>query len=381
MSDYHFTVSGREYTSGTPLIIAEIGTAHGGSIAKGEELIGAAAESGAGCVKFQHVYANEIIHPETGFVPLPGGPVALYERFRSLETNPEFLARMQEAARRHGLLFLCTPFGTRSARELIELGVEAMKVASPELNHLPLLRVVASCDLPTILSTGVSLLGDIELAVETFRQTSPDVYGRAADGRLALLHCVTAYPAPPRDYNLRILPLLSALLGIATGISDHSLDPVLIPTLAIATGACIVEKHICLSRDDDGLDDPIALPPAGFSRMCTAIRAASEAGSAATIEAITAEYGAETVEAVLGDGCKRLAPSEAANYMRTNRSLHASRAIREGETLTEENVAVLRTEKILRPGLVPALLPVVLGRKAARDISDGQGLEWVDVGG
>ncbi len=371
---YSFVVEGVSYHPGNPLVIAEIGTGHGGDRTKASELLRAARESGAGCAKFQHVYAREIIHPRTGAVPLPGGPVPLFDRFRSLETGPDFFADLKEQAESLGLLFLCTPFGVKSARELAELGVRAVKVASPELNHVELLDEVARMALPAILSSGVSTLGDIERAVDRIRHA-------AGDGPSpALLHCVTAYPAPEEDYNLRVLESLSRLLGLAVGVSDHSRDPVLVPALAVCAGASIVEKHICLSRSDPGLDDPIALPPSDFRRMSDALRSAA-ADPRSAREALEREYGPGRVEAVLGDGRKRLAPSERANYGRTNRSLHALRPIPRGETFTRENVAALRTEKILRPGLDPALFDVVLGRRAARDVPDGEGIEWGDVGG
>ncbi len=367
-----FSVGDRQYGSGKALVVAEIGTGHGGDLAKGRDLIAAAAESGADCVKFQCVFADEIIHPNTGLVPLPGGSIPLYDRFLELEEDEAFYASLKESAESRGLLFLCTPFGLGSARLLRRIGCEAMKVASPELNHYPLLDELASYSLPVILSSGVSVLGDIDRALDRFP-------GRGSSG-VTLLHCVTSYPAPEAEYNLRVLKSLGALFGIPVGVSDHSLDPVLVPALSIAAGGIIVEKHICLSRDDPGLDDPIALTPELFAEMTRSVRRAELLGPDETIASLSAEFGAARVEAVLGDGVKRLAPSEAANYRRTNRSVHATRAIKKGEPFAAVDLAILRTEKVLRPGLDPALLPFLLGRRAARDLPSGEGLEWEDVG-
>jgi len=370
-----FCIDATTYGWSRVLIIAEIGTGHGGDEVKAAELIAAAIESGADCVKFQHVYADEIIHPATGLVPLPGGPTPLYDTFKALETSPDFMSRLKERVESMGALFLCTPFGLRSARELRDIGVHAMKIASPELNHAQLMEEIATYGLPTILSSGVSRLSDIENALEPFSQTGTST---------ALLHCVTAYPAPETDYNLRVLEALSTLFGVPVGISDHSADPLVVPSLAVASGACIIEKHLCLSRQGDGLDDPIALPPRDFERMSAAVRRMSrlveDIGAAATINALKNEYGATMTEAVLGDGHKRLAHSEAANYSRTNRSIHARRSIARGERFSADNLAILRTEKVLRPGLAPLQLPVVIGRRAARDIPDGEGVEWADLG-
>lgn len=364
-----FTIGKRIFDRARPLVIAEIGTGHGGDLAKARELIAAAAEAGAGCAKFQCVFADEIIHPRTGLVPLPGGPTSLYDVFSALERDEDFYASLREEVEAKGLIFLCTPFGEKSAELLGRIGAGAMKIASPELNHLPLLRQVASLGLPTLVSSGVSTLADIETALAVL-----------AGCERALLHCVTAYPAPPEEYNLRLLPSYAALFGIAVGVSDHSLDPVLVPALAVAIGAVIVEKHICLSRDDSGLDDPIALDPAAFARMRAAIDEALGRPAEATVAALAYEYGETLVEATLGSGVKRLAPSEAANYGRTNRSIHALADIPKGAALTPESLGILRSEKLLRPGIEPRFLEQVIGRKARQPIPAGEGLRWEDVG-
>lgn len=363
-----FPVGARSFDSGHPLVIAEIGTSHGGDIEKAFDLIDAAAEAGADCAKFQCVLADEIVHPNTGYVTLPGGSVPIYERFKALELDADFYASAKERTEAKGLLFLCTPFGLKSARLLRRLKVEAMKVASPELNHLSLIDELASYGLPTLVSSGVSTLADIERALS--RLACP----------VLLLHCVTAYPAPAEEYNLRLLANLASIFGLPTGVSDHSSNPILVPSLAVAVGAVAVEKHICLSRSDPGLDDPIALPPGDFSAMTRAIRMAAELPAQATIAALCERFGADVVEAVLGDGVKRLAPSEAANYTRTNRSIHALKAIKKGDIFSEKNLALLRTEKVLRPGIGPEQLPRIIGRAARRDVANGEGIDWEDVG-
>jgi sialic acid synthase SpsE len=364
-----FSIEGRRFGPGKVLVIAEIGTAHSGDLGLAVELIDAAAEAGADCAKFQCVFADEILHPATGLVPLPGGDVGLYDRFKALELDEDFYRSLLEETERRGLIFLCSPFGASSARLLRRIGASAMKIASPELNHLPLLDEIASYGLPVLLSSGVSTLGDIERAVARF--SSP----------LALLHCVTAYPAPEEDYNLRLLSSLASLLGLPVGVSDHSLDPVLVPALSVAGGGIVVEKHIRLSRSEGGLDDPIALEPPSFSRMTKAVRAAQARSPAETLAALRDSHGSSRVEAVLGDGAKRLAPSERENYGRTNRSIHALVAVARGETLSSDRMAILRTEKVLNPGLEPYLLPLLIGRVARRDIASGQGIAWEDVGG
>jgi sialic acid synthase SpsE len=301
-------------------------------------------------------------------VDLPTGRVELYRRFQELEQPVSFFTDLKRYVESKGLLFLCSPFGLRSARELRSLGVAALKIASPELNHFPLLEEAAGYGLPLILSSGVSTLGDIERAL-------------AVTGKVwvVLLHCITAYPAPEDEYNVSLLASLRAVFGVEVGLSDHSLDPVLVPVLAVLYGARVVEKHFALTRGGAGLDDPIALEPASFSRMVRVIRQAEAAGASDTLHGLEKEYGADRVRRVIGTGVKGLAASERVNYRRTNRSIHAVAEIRAGRVITEDAVAVLRTEKVLRPGLGPEFLPVVKGRKAARTIPAGEGVTWEDL--
>jgi sialic acid synthase SpsE len=381
VSRKEFKVGGRVFGAKNALIVAELGTGHGGDPVKARELCDAAGEAGADCIKFQIVYADEILHPNTGEVSLPGGKIRLYDRFKELEVPPEFFAGLKEYVESQGLIFLCTPFGPRSAAELRALNPALVKIASPELNYTALLQEMGRWGVPVLLSSGVSKLGDIEEALSLLRAASSVGGGRVQDegAPVCLLHCVTAYPAPETDYNLRVLGNLAGIFGVSVGLSDHSMDPELVPALGIAMGAAAVEKHFCLSRKDPGLDDPIALPPDDFSRMVRAVRKAQAAGPEETLAALSAERGKSLVEAVLGDGVKRLAPSELANYERTNRSLHALRDIPRGAIIDPAVFAALRTEKILRPGLPPSWAERVSGRKAREFIPSGEGIRFEDL--
>lgn len=362
-----------EAQGGPPRVVAEIGTSHEGDLSRARELIRAAAEAGAQVAKFQAVLADEIVHPNAGSIELPGGRVPIHERFRSVEEPPEFYAALQEECVAAGIGFLCTPFGIRTAQMLSELRVREWKVASPELNHLPLLRYVAETGLPVILSTGVSTLADIELALETLRS--------AQQQEITLLHCVTSYPAPPEEYNLRLLPLLSRLFGVEVGVSDHSEDPELLPGLAVLMGAQLVEKHITLSRKGKGLDDRIALEPEELSKTVGVSRSVWQLLRAgASVEQLLKEfeesYGAKRVEEVLGSGRKELAPSESGSYGRTNRSILAVKDIEAGTALKAEHLALLRSEQNVAPGLHPKHFETVLGARARTRIEAGTGLRW-----
>jgi sialic acid synthase SpsE len=354
-----------------PLIIAELGTSHCGDIFKAKEMIDAAASAGADCIKVQMVFADEILHPNTGEVPLPGGKIRLYDRFKALELGSEFYEEVKKHAESKGLLFLCTPFGLKSADVLRKLQPKLIKIASPELNFTGLLEEIADWDLPVLLSSGVSRLSDIETAVEILKNKDKP--------SICLLHCVTSYPALETDYNLNVLPNLAAIFGVPVGVSDHSADPELVPALAVAMGAVVIEKHFCLSKTDSGLDDPIALPPQEFSRMVRAVRHTAEVDAQETISFYSRERGENFVRQILGSGVKELAPSEKDNYRLTNRSIHALRDIQKGEILKKGDYAVLRTEKILRPGLEPCWEKLIEGRTARNFIPAGEGIRFEDI--
>jgi len=356
------------------LIIAEIGTGHNGSIQKAKELIAAAKESGADAVKFQIVYADEILHPDTGFVELPTGRIPLYERFKDLECSIDFYAELAHYTQQQGLLFAASAFGIRSADELRQLNPAFVKIASPELNHFPLLARAASFRLPVILSSGVSRLSDIERALDYL-----DTQGLPPDMR-ALLHCVTAYPAPETDYNTAVLQSLSALFNVPVGISDHSLDPAAVPIAGLLSGACILEKHICLSRTDAGLDDPVALEPAQFSRMTRIIRQLTGLPQDKLLAA-AAEYGYSTafLQQIIGSGEKKLAPAEKNNYGKTNRSLHYLKDMATGTVLHAEDIGILRTEKNLSAGETPDMLHHFIGAVLQNAVKSGDGATLGDI--
>ena len=383
-----FSIGGRRIgRKGPVLIVAEAGTSHGGELSHARELIDAAAESGADCVKFQWVIADEIVHPLAGSIRLPGGPTPIWERFRRLERPASFYAKLKEYTEERGLLFLCSPFGPHSARLLLQLGVEAVKIASPELNHYPLLYEVTGY--PLLLSTGVSSLGDIEMCLDYLRSADPvrpdesigvpsaTFRGRGAPGlQAALLHCITAYPAPEEEYNLRVVPLLSRVFGTVCGVSDHSSDPLIVPLLSVSQGARIIEKHVCLDRKTSGLDDPIALEPKGFASMCAHIRDAESLPARRIVDDCRRLFSAPRVDAVLGHGRKVLAPSEKNFYRTTNRSLVALHDLAPGDVLSDRNTALLRCEQNRRPGLAPRYRDIVMGAAVRRPVAAGDGICW-----
>lgn len=364
------------------LVIAEIGTSHEGSLKKAKAMVDAAWEAGADAIKFQWVYADEILHPDTGFVKLPTGNIPLYERFRQLECPVSFYKELLDYVHSKGCKFCCSPFGLRSLRELLEIKPDIVKVASPELNHYKMLEALRDYrkgkegEIPVVLSSGVSTLADIEKAVSI-----------VGTKNVSLLHCITSYPAPEEEYNLKVITNLKNIFGIECGVSDHSLDPILVPALSIACGGTIIEKHITLSRETMGLDDPVALEPEQFAMM---VHVAHQTDAAVrhygqslalekAIEQLSEQFGKEKVLAVLGTGIKKLAPAEEANYGRTNRSLHVMHSMKKGDVLKESDVGILRTEKILTPGISPEYYDLIVGKTLSNDVTSGQGLRFEDL--
>lgn len=366
-------------------IIAEIGTSHEGDEKKAEALIDCAVSAGCDAVKFQWVYASEILHPDTGYVKLPTGNIRLYDRFKQLECAPDFFERMRDYAHKKGVKFVCSPFGLRSLDELLAVQPDYVKIASPELNHYPLLQHLSSyrasyradgkTPVPVIVSSGVSRLSDIERALQIL----------GTDG-VSLLHCITCYPAPETEYNVRLIENLARIFGVQTGVSDHSLDPILVPVLSVVCGASVIEKHITLSRKTSGLDDPVALEGEQFALMVHCVRQCEtvlshygrEEGGRRVISQLEQSYERARIDAVLGDGIKRLAASEKENYTRTNRSLHFMRSMKKGERIREADIGVLRTEKTLSPGISPEFLPLVVGAELFHDVKNGDGVQLSD---
>lgn len=385
-------------------IIAEIGTSHGGSLEKAYKLIDAAKKAGADCAKFQWVYADEILHPKTGYVQLPTGSISLYERFKSLEQPVSFYKKVQAYTKEQGLDFGCSPFGIKSLRKLYSLKPDMIKIASPELNHYPMLNELVKLEtclfskrIPVVLSSGVSLMSDIEKALQilkplyttpgavkklrshktdnrTSTQKKIDDTGKHKLPPLSLLHCITSYPAPETEYNLSTLVTLSQKFGIPTGVSDHSLDPLLVPLISVAAGGTIIEKHITLSKETDGLDDPVALTPDEFADMTQKVRDIANLDHDMLIAELSDMFGEEMLETIMGDGEKKLAPSEKQNYTRTNRSIHVMNDMKIGQKIRKKDIAVLRTEKILTPGMSPEFFHDIIGKKLKINVSAGSGL-------
>lgn len=328
----------REVGDGLPvLVIAEAGVNHDGDVDRALALVDAAADAGAGAVKFQTF--------DAGALAAADAPLARYQEeagahgdqagmLRALELPASAYVRLQARAEERGLLFLSTPFDEGSAEVLDRLGVPAFKIGSGELTNLPFLESLAARGRPLLLSTGMSTLAEVEAAVAA-TQGAP----------LVLLHCVSSYPAPPAEANLRAIATLREAFGVPVGWSDHT--PGGDVTLsAVAAGACVVERHLTLDRTLPGPDHAMSLEPGELGRVVRAIRA---------------------VEEMLGDGVKRPQPSEADVARVARRSIVAARALAAGETLDATALAIKRPGGGIEPGRLRSLIGARLARPLAAD--------------
>lgn len=374
---------------GRPWIVPELGT---GSRQSDQNFVQAADDLDrvlgnypAGVVKLQHLYAQEILHPNAGLVDLPGGPIPLYDFFGQQEISPATLGAFVAQCHGAGLPVLASVFGQRSLAEAAEAEVDGLKVASPELNHLPLLAHMARTEFPLLVSTGVATIADV----------AEGLVGLAPH-RPPLLHCVTAYPTPVEDFNLGAMDTMARAFGVPVGVSDHSISPFTIPVLATLLGAWGIEKHITLDKAQGNPDDPVALSATQFREMVDAVARAAQLRlespdlqanpSPQTIfeayHTLGLPHGPESLEqliAILGHGRKELAPAEAQNYPTTRRSLLAAYPLARGHQLQPEDLLVLRSEKNLKPGLHPRYLPTIMGATLTQDLDSGQGIDWVHL--
>ncbi len=337
----------RPVGGGAPVyIIAEAGSNHDRDIDQAKRLIDVAAEAGADAVKFQTFAADRIV-AETSTraryldAILPPGKT-MSELFAELELPRAWHADLKDHAEAAGLDFLSTPFDHEAVDLLDELDVKAFKVATYELWHLPLIRDIASRGRPIICSTGMADLAAVSAAVDTVRSTGND--------QLILLHCVVNYPPPFAELNMRAIATMREAFGVPVGWSDHT-PGMLAPIVATTLGAAVIEKHFTTDRTRPGPDHQFALEPDELTAMVRAIR---------------------DTEAALGDGVKRMAPTEADLYVTARRSLFAARVIESGTTISDDDVAVLRPGT----GIEVSELPQVIGRTARRRIDRHEPLAW-----
>lgn len=323
-----------------PFIIAELSANHNGSIETACEIISMARANGADAIKIQTYRADTItIDCERPEFTISGGlwdGRTLYDLYDEAHTPWDWHKPLFDYARKSGITMFSSPFDNSAVDLLEDLNAPAYKIASFEAIDLPLIRYVASTKKPMIISTGMANAEETLEAVEAARNNGCK--------ELAILHCVSGYPAPASDYNLKTIPDMAQRFGCVVGISDHTLDNTT-AIAAIAVGACIVEKHVTLDRSGGGPDDSFSLEPAGLLDLCNSSRTAWEA---------------------LGDVNYERKSSEKENLV-FRRSLYFVKDINKGETITADHI------RSIRPGfgLPPKLYDELVGKKVVTDIEYG----------
>ncbi len=342
-----FRIADRSVGPGSPcFIIAEAGVNHNGELALALALVDAAAESGADAVKFQTFDAARLVTesaPKADYqVETTGASESQYEMLKRLELSIDDHRALMRRCDERGVLFLSTPFDEESADLLAELGVAAFKTPSGELTNIPFLRHVARYGKPMIVSTGMATLAEVEAAVDGIRSVR--------EGGLALLHCVSAYPAEAAGVNLRAMDTLARAFAVPTGYSDHT-NGLEIALASVAMGACVLEKHYTLDRNLPGPDHRASLEPNDLTALVRGIR---------------------SIEAAFGDGQKRPTLGEASTARAARKSLVLARDVAAGEMLTDAHVLLKRPGT----GLPPSDRARIVGRAARVAIVAGTVLEW-----
>lgn len=331
-----------------PYVIAELSANHNGKLETALKIIEEAKVAGVDAVKLQTYRPDTItLNCDSDDFRIHGGlwdGRTLYELYEEAHMPWEWHAPLFEYAHKLGITIFSSPFDRTAVDLLEDLNAPAYKIASFEAVDLPLIKYAAGTGKPLIISTGMADAQEIQDAIEAARE--------GGCKELAILHCVSGYPAPAEDYNLRTIPDMIQRFGLVTGLSDHTLDN----TTAISSvvlGASIIEKHFTLDRDGGGPDDSFSLEPRELAALCHGARTAWDAlGSV--------DYGRKS--------------SEIGNVI-FRRSLYIVEDIKAGEVLTDKNLRSIRPGH----GLAPKHLETVLGRTAVCDIKRGTPLSWALV--
>ncbi len=327
-------------------LIAEVSANHNQDFAQAIRIIEAAKDAGADAIKLQTYTADTItIASSREEFRIGGGTLwdgrNLHDLYSEAYTPWEWQPRLKKVAEDLGMDLFSSAFDASAVDFLEEMDVPAHKVASFELVDLPLIQRMARTGKPLIMSTGMASVEEIEEALATARE--------AGATQVALLKCTSAYPAPPEEMNLRTIPEMARRFGVPVGLSDHTMG-IAAPVAAVALGACIIEKHLTLSRATPGPDSGFSLEPHEFKAMVDAVR---------------------TAEKALGEVHFGLSGKEEASRV-FRRSLFVVQDVKRGETFTPVNV------RSIRPGygLHTRHLGDVLGKHAVRDIERGTPLSW-----
>jgi N-acetylneuraminate synthase len=346
------TIAGRRIGPGSPVyVIAELSANHNQSFDQAVKILRAAKDAGADAVKLQTYTADTItLRSDKEFFRIAGGTLwdgrTLHDLYQEAFTPWEWQPKLKTIADELGMHLFSSAFDDTAVDFLEQMNVPAHKVASFELVDIGLIQKMARTGKPLIMSTGIASEEEIAEAVDAARTAGAD--------QVALLKCTSAYPAPPEEANLLTIPELALRFHCPVGLSDHTMG-IAVPVAAVALGACIIEKHLCLRRADGGPDAAFSLEPHEFKAMVEAVHTAGKALG-------TIQFSPGTREA---------------NSRKFRRSLFVVEDVKKGALFTKQNVRSIRPAD----GLHPRHLPEVLGKTAAQDVERGTPLSWALVAG
>ena len=324
------------------LIIAEAGVNHNGSLERAKEMALAAKKAGADIVKYQTAVPEQVVSRFAEKADYQkqqtGSEESQLEMIKKIHFGFEEHRQLKEYCDEIGIRYLSTPFDLDSIDFLATLDMPVWKIPSGEITNLPYLEKVAALKKPLILSTGMSMLSEIEDALAVLEENGCE--------DVTLLHCNTEYPTPMEDVNLLAMRELEEQFALPVGFSDHTLG-IEADIAAAALGACVIEKHFTLDKTLEGPDHQASLEPDELEAMVRAIR---------------------NIEKALGTGEKHVTPSEAKNRPIARKSIVAKRAIKKGEVFTAENL----TTKRPGDGISPMRWYEVLGKEASRDFAEDE---------
>ena len=330
-------------------MIAEAGVNHNGDFNRAIALIDAAATAGADAGKFQPFKADleiSAVAPKATYQQSNTDPTeSQLDMARALELDEDEFARLKAHCEARDILFLSTPFDHTSVEVLHRLNVPAYKISSGDVTNLPLMRQIAAKGKPVILSTGMADMPEVERAVATLRASGCPA--------LAILHCVSNYPAAPEDTNLRAMATLRRAFQVPIGLSDHSTG-IEIALAAVALGAAVIEKHFTLDKSLPGPDHAASLDPNELTALVSGMR---------------------KVEAALGDGVKSPRESEANTREVARRSLFLHASVPAGQAIKDSDIIAMRPSG----GISPYDIDKVIGRRAARPLDAGAMVAWEDL--
>ena len=334
--------SGKEINS--CFIIAEAGVNHNGSIDLAKKLVDAAKEAGADAVKFQTFKTKNLVTKnakKAEYQIKNSGKESQYEMIKKLELSDDEFREIAEYAESKGIIFLSSPFDTKSVDLLDEIDIPAFKIASGEITNFPLLKHIAKKQKPVILSTGMSTLGEVEEALNLIEKYNDDII---------LMHCLTNYPAKKEDANLNVIKTLEHAFKKPVGFSDHT-SGIEMSVAAVALGSCVIEKHFTIDKNLPGPDHKASLEPQELSQMVKAIR---------------------NVEKGLGNGVKKPTDDEIKIKRLVRKSIVAKEDIPQGSVITEEMICIKRPGT----GIEPKYLDKLLGKELVKDAKKDTLLKW-----